>query len=106
MMTKPYNSPDRNEGRYGKWVDDNYDTNYWNFRHLWYPKNNFSLWDITHGSDAYDEHTYRYMVRRLVPWEGSSSFFALFTYPAEIKKAYNKKKKKEIKSVYKPLGRG
>ena len=99
-------SLDRTTGRYAEWLDENYDTNYWRFRHLWRPKNKFDLWDITHGSDAYEKHTYRYMGKRWEPWEGSASDLMLFTYPTEIKKAYNKKKKKEIKSVYKPLGRG
>ena len=97
---------DRTTGRYARWLDENYDTNYWRFRHLWRPKNKFELWDITHGSDAYEKQSDRAIVKRWSRWEGTGSDLMLFTYPQEIKNAYNKKKKKENKSVYKPLGRG
>jgi hypothetical protein len=96
-------SPDRDHGRYARWLDDNYETNYWRFRRIWYPINKFDLYDLTHGTDAYDKQVDRSLVKRWEPWEGSSADLCLFTYPEEIKKAYNKKKKKEIKSVYKPF---
>jgi len=101
---KQYKSPDR-EGKYGDWVDENYDTNYPRFRHLWFPMNKFSLWYTTGGSKAYEKQDDHATVKRWYPWEGEIAFLSLFTYPEEIKKAYDKKKKKEIKSVYKPLGR-
>ena len=96
-------TPDRDHGRYANWVDEKYDTNYWRFRPIWFPKNKFNLWDITYGSDAYEKQDDRALVNRWHPWEGESAFLALSTYPEEIKKAYAKKKKKEIKSVYKPF---
>jgi hypothetical protein len=102
---KEYKSPNRDYGRYANWLFDNYDTNYERFRHLWFPKNKFSLWYTTGGSKAYEKQDDRATVKRWYPWEGESAFLSLFTYPEEIKKAYDKKKKKEIKSVYKPLGR-
>jgi hypothetical protein len=96
-------SPDRSNGRYAGWLEDNYDTNYWRFINIWRPKNKFDLWWITHGSYEYEKQDDRATVKRWEPWEGMSSDLMMFTYPEEIKKAYNKKKKKEIKSVYKPF---
>jgi hypothetical protein len=93
-------SPNRDYGRYADWVNDYYDTNYWRFRHLWYPMNKFDLYDLTHGTDAYDKQVDRTLVRRWDPWPGESANSCLFTYPEEIKKAYNKKKSKENKRVY------
>lgn len=102
---KQYKSPDRDSGRYSKWLNENYDTNYWRYRAIWFPKNKFNLWDIIYGSDAYDKQYDRATVKRWDPWEGTSADLMSFTYPEEIKKAYKKKKIKENKSVYKPLGR-
>lgn len=96
-------SPDRDTGRYAEWVDEKYDTNYWRFRPIWFPKNKFNLWDITHGSDAYDRQYDRSTTKRWDPWEGESASLTFTTYFHEIRKAYSKKKKKEIKSVYKPF---
>lgn len=96
-------SPDRNTGRYAEWVDEKYDTNYWRFRHIWVPKNKFNIWDITYGSDAYERQDNRSIVRRWDPWEGESASLTFTTYFDQIRKAYSKKKKKEIKSVYKPF---
>ena len=94
-------SPDRDHGRYARWVDDNYETNYWRFRRIWYPMNKFDLYDLTHGTDAYDKQVTRSLVKRWESWEGMSADLCLFTYPEEIKKAYSKKKVKKNKSVYK-----
>lgn len=103
---KQYKSPDRENGRYAKWLDENYDTNYWRFRAIWFPKNKFQLWDITHGSHAYDKQFDRATVKRWELWEGMSADLCLFTYIEEIRKAYSKKKVKKNKTVYKPFGRG
>lgn len=96
-------APDRDHGRYADWVDEKYDTNYSRFRHIWFPKNKFNLWDITYGSDAYEIQYDRSSTKRREPWEGESALLTFTTYFEEIKKAYSKKKKKEIKSVYKPF---
>lgn len=98
-------SPNREYGRYADWVNDEYDTNYWRYRRIWNPMNKFNIWDITHGTEAYDNQDIRSSVKRWDPCEGESADLMTFTYPQEIKKAYDKKKIKEIKSVYKPLGR-
>ncbi len=100
---KLYKSPDRDNGRYGQWVDENYDTNYPRFRYIWFPKNKFNLWDITYDTAAYVKQDDRSTVRRWDPWEGESASLTFTTYFNEIRKAYSKKKKKEIKSVYKPF---
>ena len=89
--------------RYSDWVDEKYDTNYSRFRRIWFPKNKFNIWDITHGSDAYEIQYDRSSTKRREPWEGESALFTFTTYFNEIRKAYSKKKKKEIKSVYKPF---
>lgn len=99
-------TPNHDYGRYAEWVDDNYDTNYWRYRRIWQPMNKFDLWEHTYGSIAYDNQRDRATVKRWEPWEGTSADLCLFTYPEEIKKAYNKKKVKKNKRVYKPLGRG
>jgi hypothetical protein len=102
---KEYKSPNRDYGRYANWLFDNYDTNYERFRHLWFPKNKFSLWYTTGGSKAYEKQDDLATVKRWYLWEGESAFLSLFTYPEEIKKAYSKKKVKKIKSVYKQYRR-
>lgn len=99
-------SPNREYGRYAEWIDDEYETSYWRFRHLSVPKNRFTLWDITYGSEAYDKQDIRSTVKRWESWEGESATLTFTTYFNEIRKAYSKKKKKEIKSVYRPYGRG
>lgn len=97
--------PDRDTGRYAKWLDENYDTNYWRFRPIWFPKNKFNIWDITYGSDAYEKQDTRSTTRRWDFWEGERALLTFTTYFDEIRKAYSRKKIKENKSVYKPLGR-
>ena len=99
-MSQLYISPDRENGRYAGWLDDNYETNYWKFIDIWRPKNKFELWWVTHGSYSYSEHQDRHNVKRWEPWEGTSSVLMPFTYSREIRKSYAKKKKK-INGVYK-----
>ena len=100
---KLYKSPDRDNGRYGKWLNENYDTNYWRFRPIWFPKNKFNLWDITYGSEAYEKQDIRSTINRWEPWEDDRAFSTLTTYFLEIRKSYSKKKMKKNKSVYKPF---
>lgn len=99
-------APDRDHGRYADWVDKNYDTNYWRFRRIWFPRNKFNIWDITYGSDAYEKQDARSTVRRWDPWEGESASLTFTTYFHEIRKACGRKKIKGINCVYKPYGRG
>ena len=98
---KQYKSPDRDNGRYADWLFDYHETNYCRFRHIWIPMNKFDLYDLTHGSDAYDKQVTRSLVKRWERWEGMSSDLMMFTYPEEIKKAYSKRKVNKNKSVYK-----
>lgn len=87
--------------RYAEWVDEKYDTNYWRYRPIWFPKNKFSLWDITYDTSAYEKQDDRSLVRRWDYWEGESASLTITTYFLEIKKAYSKRKVKKNKTVYK-----
>jgi len=99
-MRKQYRSPDREHGRYSNWIYHEYDTNYWKFRHLWFPKNEYHLWNITHGTLAYVKQDRRSTTKRPEKWEGERNLSRFTTYFYEIREAYSKKKSKENKRVY------